>query len=173
MLKFAHSKYEQKGMALHLSKRPKPFSLKLTSLIDMFTLILIFLLKSFSAEGDIMLVADDLILPESTATQQPKVASIVAISDHWVMLDGKQVVETDAVLRLQPQEQIQPLVEALRTKRQMAEDLGQVRDQMDFSGEINIQADEKIPYLVIKKVMMTCGATGFNDIMLAVTEAEQ
>jgi len=153
-------------------KPPMTFSLKLTSLIDMFTLILVFLLKSFSAEGEIMTVTEDLRLPESTSTKKPVVASIIAINQEFILLDGAQVTETGTVLNLPPDAKIPELRDALMTKRTLAEGLGQVDEMMDFTGKINIQADKNIPYVIIKKIMMTCGSIGYNDIMLAVMEIE-
>ena len=154
------------------NKEVKTFSLKLTSLIDMFTLILVFLLKSFSAEGEIMTLSDDLQLPESTSRKKPVVASIVAINQEYILLDGEQVVSTSRVFSLAADAKIPELRDALQTRKTIAEGLGQVTEQMDFSGKINIQADKQIPYIIIKKVMMTCGSVGYNDMMLAVMEIE-
>lgn len=138
----------------------------------MFTLILVFLLKSFSAEGEIMMLTDDLKLPESTSTKKPVVASIIAINHEFILLDGEQVIETAKVLRLAPEANLKELRQALATRRALAEGLGQVDEKMDFSGKINIQADKNVPYIIIKKVMMTCGKVGYNDMMLAVMELE-
>lgn len=154
------------------SRKVKTFSLKLTSLIDMFTMILVFLLKSFSAEGEIMTVTDDLRLPESSSTKKPVVASIVAINQEYILLDGEQVIETSAILNMAPEASIPELSQALDTRKTLADGLGVVNEDMAFSGKINIQADKDIPYLIIKKVMMTCGLNGYNDIMLAVIEME-
>lgn len=155
------------------SRTPKSFSLKLTSLIDMFTLILVFLLKSFSAEGEIMTVTDDLKLPESTSQKKPEVASIIAINHENILLDGEIVVETAVVNGLSNQTMIiRDLADALKMRKALAEGLGQVNEQMDHSGKINIQADQNIPYSVIKKVMVTCAQGGYNDMMLAVIEKE-
>ena len=80
-------------------KKKATFSLKLTSLIDMMTILLVFLLKSYSAEGQIMNVSRDLRLPESTAEKIPKVASVVALTRDWVMLDGKPILEISQVVK--------------------------------------------------------------------------
>ena len=54
------------------NKSISSFTLRLTSMIDMFTILLVFLLQSFSAEGEIMSVAQDLRLPESSAETPPR-----------------------------------------------------------------------------------------------------
>lgn len=153
-------------------KPPASFQLKLTSLIDMFTIILVFLLKNFSTEGEIMAMAEDLMLPESTSKNKPTAASLIAINHNWVMLDGEQILLTTDVLSIPPGQAISALADALVTRRTIAEGLGQVAEEMDFSGRINIQADKNIPYLVVKKVIETCGKNGYNEIMLAVSETD-
>jgi biopolymer transport protein ExbD len=153
-------------------KPPESFALKLTSLMDMFTIILVFLLKNFSAEGEILAMAEDLMLPESTSKNKPVAASIIAINNSWLMLDGQQVLPTAEVLSVPPGQIITMLADALITRRTIAEGLGQIAEEMDFSGRINIQADKNIPYLVVKKVIETCGKNGYNEIMLAVSETE-
>ncbi|MBN1351262.1 biopolymer transporter ExbD [candidate division KSB1 bacterium] len=150
----------------------KQFSLKLTSLIDMFTILLVFLLKSFSAEGDIMTVTKDLLLPISTSQKTPEVASIVAITDDWIMLDGERTSTTRTVLNNRRSMVIDSLKMVLKLKRDLASHIGEINTDMGFSGKICIQADKGIPYELIKKVMLTCGQTGYNDMLLAVLMEE-
>lgn len=171
-MNFPDDEQEDRGLLKPPVRKPKTFTLMLTSLIDMFTIILVFLLKSFSAEGEIMTMTDDLRLPESTASKKPTIASIIAINQHYIMLDGEQIIETSGILNLAPEAKIESLSQALASRKTMSEGLGEVHDEMGFSGKINIQADKEIPYSVIKKVMLTCGLNGYNDIMLAVVEME-
>jgi len=67
---------------------------------------------------------------------------------------------------------IPELLKELRTKRVLSERVGAISADMGFTGKISIQADKELPYLIIKKIMVTCGKVGFNDIMLAVTKPE-
>ena len=76
---------------------PEQANLKLTSMIDMFIILLVFLLKSFSASGDIMTVSPDLKLPDSTAEKEPIAASVIEITQEWVLLDGKKVASISEV----------------------------------------------------------------------------
>ena len=78
-------KIEEQQTVLRLAtgnKRTKRgvFTLKLTSMIDMFTILLVFLLKSYSAEGQIVTLSKDLVLPESTSEMEP--SSSVLIVRH-------------------------------------------------------------------------------------------
>jgi len=171
-MNFPDDEQDDRGLMKPPGRKPKSFTLMLTSLIDMFTIILVFLLKSFSAEGEIMTMTNDLQLPESTSKKKPMVASVIAITSQFVLLDGQQIIEIASIQQLPPEVDIEALGQALANRKTMSEGLGAVHDEMGFSGKINIQADKEIPYSIIKKVMMTCGHNGYNDIMLAVVEMD-
>ncbi len=152
-------------------RAPEQANLKLTSMIDMFTILLVFLLKSFSAEGQIMTVSKDLKLPESTAQKSPMAASVIAITNEWILLDGKRVVPL-AELAASQSLRIAGLANALQDLRAISEGVGTMTSDMGFTGKITIQGDKEIPYNILRKVMFTCGQVGYNDMMLAVTKIE-
>ncbi len=152
-------------------KRQTTFALKLTSMIDMFTILLVFLLKSYSAEGQIMSVAPDLKLPNSTAQKTPETTSIIAVTNEHLLLDGHVIANITDVMKTN-QLIIPALLKELQTKRHISERLGQYNTDIGFTGKISIQADKELPYLIIKKIMFTCGRVGFNDIMLAVNKPD-
>ena len=66
------------------------FAIRLTSMIDMFTILLVFLLSNYSSEGHIISVSEDLHLPESTSLMKPKVASVISLTSEWILVDGLQ-----------------------------------------------------------------------------------
>lgn len=151
--------------------RSTDVGLKLTSMIDMFTILLVFLLKNYSAEGHIMSVAPDLRLPESTAQKSPQVTSIIAISQEWILLDGKKVAAVAQVMNNNTL-MIPELLHELTRLRGMSERMGQLNTNMGFTGNISLQGDKELPYQIIKKVMFTCGQIGYNDIVLNVTRPD-
>jgi biopolymer transport protein ExbD len=148
------------------------FALRLTSMIDMFTILLVFLLKSYSAEGQIMTITKDLRLPESTASKPPSVTSVVAITNEWILLDGRPVEE---LKNIQDENTllINNLYEELKRLRALTEGIGQLSETMGgFKGTIAIQGDKELPFNLLKKVMLTCGQVGYNNMLLAVTMIE-
>ena len=147
------------------------FTLRLTSMIDMFTILLVFLLKSFSAEGQIMTIADDLMLPESTASEAPQTTSVVAITQEWIILDGRPIENVENVLRRQ-ELLIPNLLRELQDLRALTEGIGQLSADMAFTGTITIQGDKGVIFEVLKRVMITCGQMGYNDMFLAVNQKE-
>ncbi|HDP99761.1 MAG TPA: biopolymer transporter ExbD [bacterium] len=152
-------------------KRSTHFSLKLTSMIDMFTILLVFLLKSYSTEGHIMSVAPDLRLPQSSAQKAPETTSIVAVTADVILLDGHRVASVSEVIR-SSSNLIPELQRELVRKRTLSEQVGKIHQDIGFTGKISIQGDRELPYAVIKKIMFTCGKIGYNDIMLAVTKPD-
>lgn len=153
------------------NRRSTEITLKLTSMIDMFTILLVFLLKSYSAEGQIMSVAPDLRLPESTAQKAPQTTSIIAITHDFILLDGKQVTAVNQVINSN-NNLIPELLNELKKLRLLSEKVGEIQADMGFTGTISIQGDRELPYLVIKKIMFTCGQIGYNDMLLAVTKPD-
>lgn len=154
------------------SKSISSFTLRLTAMIDMFTILLVFLLKSFSVEGEIMSVARDLRLPESTAKTPPKAAPILVVTNEWIILDGNPVAKVVNVLK-QQKNLIPPLKAQLQQIRSFSENLAQLDPHMRFKGNIAIQGDREIPFGLLKKIMFTCGQVGFNNMMLAVNQEDQ
>ena len=74
-----------------------PFSL--TSMMDMMTIILVFMIKNMDAEGQLLTQAENLILPISTSKVQPKEVSLTVVVDaNYVLVDNEQVVPTADVL---------------------------------------------------------------------------
>ena len=138
-------------------------------MIDMFTILLVFLLKSYSAEGEIMSVSPDLKLPESSAQKSPQTASIISVTSDLIMLDGHEVAKVSNIMRSN-QNLIPRLLSELKTKKELSEKVKALSSSdINFNGKISIQGDRELPYIVIKKIMFTCGKIGYNDIMLAVT----
>ena len=156
----------------HKKSKRGTFTLRLTSMIDMFTILLVFLLKSYSAEGQIVTVTKDLKLPESTSQKPPQVASVVSVTHDWILLDGRPVEKIDTVLK-QPDLLIQNLYDQLLQLRAITESIGGISDRMGgFKGQIAIQGDRDITFDLMKRIMLTCGKVGYNNMHLTVMQIE-
>ncbi|MFQ5707081.1 MAG: ExbD/TolR family protein [bacterium] len=153
-------------------KRTSTFTLRLTSMIDMFTILLVFLLKSYSVEGEIISVSKDLQLPESTAQKTPEATPILVVTNEWVILDGNPIERIPTISRSK-QIVIRKLLDQLERQRIFSENLGRLDANIGFKGKITIQGDKEIPFEVLKKVMFTCGKVGYNNMLLAVNQEDQ
>ena len=96
--------------------------LNITSLMDMFTIVLVFLLKSFATEGNLLTSADNLILPMSTTAEEPaEVSMSIVVDQSWILVDDQQVMKTvDA--RTQDSLRLMPVLGILQEKRKEEEE---------------------------------------------------
>ena len=133
-----------------------PFSL--TSMMDMMTIILVFLIKNLDAEGQLITQAENLVLPVSTSKDAGHVVvdnqKIIATPDVMAQED-LLIAKVDSVLKLRRE-----------TEREHALKAGLPADE---AGNIIIQIDKNIPYDVMYKVMATCGFSGYTNIAFAVS----
>jgi len=146
---------------------PEPPKLNLTAMVDVFVVLLVFLLKSYSAEGNIMTTDKGLELPISTSTLHPQMTLTVTVSQDALYVEDKKVAELEAV-RASSDLFIPGLAEELRYQVKRARFISGVNPTVKFEGKVTILGDRGLPFLVLEKVMYTCSATDFNDIALAV-----
>ncbi len=168
---------DDKAHLINLSKSTKhrgrgTASLKLTSMIDMFTILLVFLLNQYSAEGQIMTLTKDLNLPASTSQLQPRVTSIISITQEWILVDGRPVERIENIVT-DEKLIIAPLYSELTKIKSITQGINTITDQMGgFKGNITIQGNYDITFDLLKRVMLTCGTTGYNNMLLAVAQIE-
>lgn len=140
---------------------------QLTSLVDVMTILLIYLLKSFSSEGEIVTVSKNLILPESSAQKRPELRVTLTVNNSSIMAEDKVVANVQDVLNSEDLI-ISGLNSWLQTRREATEKISQYSSKTKFKGEITIQGDKRIRFRLIKKIMYTCGQQGYNNFSLAV-----
>lgn len=146
-------------------------TLRLTSMMDILTTLLLFLLKSFVVEGEVITPAPGVRLPESTSDARPESAVVVAVMDDAILVDGRYATRPpapDAGEELL----IPALAERLDEARRQGESIAQRRgDGADYTPRVAIQGDRDIPFNVLQRVMYTCNHSGYGDIALVVLGA--
>ncbi|HHL40023.1 MAG TPA: hypothetical protein ENJ37_05915 [Deltaproteobacteria bacterium] len=154
-------------------------ALTLTSMMDMFTIILLFLLKSYSAEGEIYTMHPSLTLPVSISTEKPRLKLLIQLTSKHILIEGEPVVTVAEALRdFKPKTDdpehllIRPLLAALDRNTEKVEFIARTNPDVKFTGEVMIQGDRSIPFALLEKVMYTCGQAGYYDISLAVLTRE-
>lgn len=136
------------------------FTLMLTSMVDMFSMLVVFLLQTFSSSPEIM-ITKGVVLPDSLTPAQVKEAPVLAISkDGNLYLDQQLVGLTNKIVK-DPQILSKKLEEI---KKQW----GQSHAGTPFPGEINLQSDKEIPSTVVSQVMGLLTGGQFHSIQLAV-----
>ena len=138
--------------------------LPLVSMIDMFSILVIYLLMNFSATGEIFFIQKNLKLPEAKHAHQIESAPLITVTVSGITLEAEQVGENPVELR-ESDQNLPRLAAALRQMKQLDE---ATKPGQPFKGQINIQADEATPLVYIKRVMQTCILEGWTGINFAV-----
>ena len=142
--------------------------LNLTSLIDVFSVIILFLVSTFSATGQILLVNKDIKLPSAQHGYTLKRSPIVTVLETGIILEGAGVGDnTDIEDKVEDVDWSLPKMRAqLRTYKEffLAANSG-----MPFPGEVILQADRGIEFLYVKRAMFTLLQEGYSKIDLVVS----
>jgi biopolymer transport protein ExbD len=159
-----------------IRKKARREGLLLTSMMDMFTIILVFLLKMYSAEGSVLTNADNLVLPNSISKKKPKEVNLqVAVTNDMILVDNQPVAPTEDARRI-PMEDPDPVVAKLEEKLAgcyaQEEEMVKMGALNQIAGKVVVQMDKNIEFDVLFKVMNTCGKVGYNVMNFAVMERE-
>ena len=146
-------------------------SLMLTSLVDMFTIIVIFLLMNFSANGEVLYMSKDIKLPDAYHGAQLERAPVISVSNDSVTFDGRMLIST-ADLAKGDVLNVPELEDALRDEKRRYEQIHANDPDHPFKGLVNVQADRRIAFKVIKRVMFACNQSGFGNINFAALSRE-
>ncbi len=146
-------------------------SLMLTSLVDMFTIIVIFLLMNFSANGEVLYMSKDIKLPDAYHGAQLERAPVISVSNDAVTFDGKMLISTADLARGDVLN-VPELEDALRDEKRRYEQIHANDPDHPFKGLVNVQADRRIAFKVIKRVMFACNQSGFGNINFAALSRE-
>jgi biopolymer transport protein ExbD len=140
--------------------------LNLVSMMDIFTILVFFLLVN-SGEVDTMPSTKDVQLPESIAEDKPDVNVVVLVGEEHILVQGEPVASVADVLAA-PGVEIPALRAALL--RQNERELGRSGEEAIATREVTIMGDKDISYRLLKKVMATCTAADYGRISLAVLQ---
>lgn len=141
-------------------------SLNLVSLMDIFTILVFFLLVN-SANVEVLPNAKQIQLPESIAEERARETVVILISEEDIIVQGEAVAKVAEVMARRGND-IPELRQALKSQndRVMRREM-----QDDIAGrEVTIMGDKDIPYRLLKKVMATCMASDYGQISLAVMQ---
>jgi len=142
-------------------------SVNLISMMDILTVLLLFLLKSYVAEGEVMVPVKGVKLPTSSAEQTPRASLVVAIDGDKIRVGGIEVASVAQAINSEDPI-IEPLSKRLELLRQRPDAIAPSATTTVDPQLVTIQGDRKIEYRVLRKVMYTLGRSGFENVSLAV-----
>jgi len=142
--------------------------LNLTSLIDVFTILVFFLLVHFGSP-EVLETPKEVLLPESVVEAKPRETVVIFIGKEDVVVQGQPVVSVAAIEGAEEGD-IVPIVERLQSLDESV--IGRSTQLVADTKEVTILADRSVPFNVIKRVMSTCTSGGYDRISLAVMTKE-
>lgn len=166
------------GMSGQLKSRkvPNNFKIQITSMVDMFVILLVFLLKSFSTSPVQVTPTKDLTLPTSTSATEPVDVVKMVVSKIGVFIEEKKILDFDkgqfSAAEVDPNDDrfLPNLFKALDQQAEQMRSIAQVNKAVEFDGRILLQADRDVPYSILQKVMYTSMMAGYSDVKIAVAE---
>lgn len=140
--------------------------MNLTSLMDVFTILVFFLLVN-SATTEVLETPKQVTLPASVVEEKPRETVVIFVSPTEITVQGEAVVRTEDVVRSEAQD-IDPIGTRLA---ELAENVIGIQTKIVAeTQEVTILADRSVPFSVVKKVMSTCTSQGYGRISLAVLQ---
>ena len=139
--------------------------MNLVSLIDVFTILIFFLLSSVGVES--MLPSNkDVQLPLSTAEKAPRETLVLVVSGEEIIVEGRRIAGVADVLA-DKADVVAPLLAELQL---LAQRQAVRAENQDAAKAITIVGDKQIPYSLLRKVMATASQAGFVDVAFAVQQ---
>ncbi|MBI1196070.1 MAG: biopolymer transporter ExbD [Gammaproteobacteria bacterium] len=149
-------------MARHHRKQKHVTALNLVSLMDIFTILVFFLLVSSSPAPNLP-SSRSIHLPEASTSELPTVTPVVMITPEAILVQGRQVMTRPVALPEDDREGLKPLNDALSGLR------GQDGQPGPNEDRITIMGDAKVPYELLKRVFASCSQAKFTKISLVVS----
>ena len=152
----------------HAGRKSSYAALNLVAYIDMMTMLVIFLLMSFSATGEILFVQKNIVLPDAQNWTDLERAPIVGVSKDVVTLNGTQVATADDLMKdsATGDFKIPDLHDQLV---QLKNNYKLLHPGEEFNGIAIIQSDKNVEFKMLKKIMYSVAVAGYQNVNFAVT----
>lgn len=146
----------------HRRSKGKSFSLNMVSLMDIFTILVFFLLVT-SSESQVVSQPKNITLPESVATKIPKQNIVIIVNNDKIELFGKEIKIN--IHKLNDSEVNKFIREQLVARN--------IHKAAKSKRSVTIMGDKTIPYSVLKSVMLSVAATNIQNISFAVLKKSE
>ncbi|WP_236250588.1 biopolymer transporter ExbD [Microbulbifer sp. ALW1] len=173
------------------SRKRKTPGMNLTSLMDVFTILVFFLLTN-SSSNEAIEAPKVITLPDSVVESKPRETVTLMVTHDEVLIEAKPVMRTEdlflseeLVIEAIQQAMIEEVGKAvtmaeteleeaklaLAERAAAGEDVSAALEELLAEPpEVNILADRTVPFNVLKKVMSSCTNAGYTRISLAVIQ---
>ena len=139
--------------------------LQLTSLMDVFTVLVFFLMINSST--DALQQPKNIALPVSVVESKPRETVVIFVGREEVLVQGEPVARI-ADIQASANAEIEPISARLAELSDSV--IGLSTQTVAESQEVTVLADKAVPFSVLKKIMATCTAQGYTRVSLAVVQ---
>ena len=153
-------------MDRHHKRHKRSGGLNLVSLMDIFTILVFFLLVN-SSDVEVLPSARDVQLPESIAETKARETVVVLVTEDQLLVQGEVVAQV-ADIMASDSLTIPGLRAALENQSERV--LRDAENASDETREVTIMGDREIPYRLLKRVMATCTEANYTQLSLAVMQ---
>jgi biopolymer transport protein ExbD len=153
-------------------RKDNVFDIDITSLLDILTIMLVFLLQSYNSSGVVINVPKEIELPRSASETLNNFGVNIQVSKTQIWVDDAEVVNSDLPREQMYDEEgrrIVPLYnELVKIKETIKQSEKLSPSAKKFSGIANLVVDKSLKYNYLKKIMYTCAAAGFKEFKFVV-----
>ncbi|AOY87359.1 RNA polymerase subunit sigma-70 [Marinobacter salinus] len=148
----------------HYRRNKNQGKMNLVSLMDIFTILVFFLMVNSSSDVQVLNQNSTIKLPDSTAEQQPEDVLALTVTDSDILVNGRVVLARSEFQAFEGQ--VEPAL-----KDELSYQSRRSGSPAPEAGRaITILADRELPYELLKKIMSTCVDAGYAAISLAVNQ---
>jgi len=146
--------------------KKKPPGLNLVSLMDVFTILVFFLLVN-SSSTEVLEPPKVVKLPDSIVEKKPRETVVVLVTQESILIMGEPVISTEAALAVK-----KSVIEEIQARLVLQREnvIGISTKTIAEGNEVTVLADKSIPFKLLKKIMSSCTAAGYGKISLAVIQ---
>lgn len=157
-----------KRMQRHQRRLKQSSSLNLVSLMDIFTILVFFLLVN-SSDVEVLEANKDISLPQSVSETKPENTLVVMLNNTDLIVQGRKVADVADIMASQTLN-IQALAQELQYQASKRPVL--TEEEQEKGRAVTIMGDKAVPYQLLKQVMSTCASEQYRNISLAVNKVD-
>ena len=167
----------KRSQCLGQSKRDVVAVLQLTAMVDMFTVLVVFLLQNYASTNQILPISEKVDLPKASTVKELKPSLVVTLSKDYLSFNDKDLVRFQDI-KGSSEWLIEPLVGRVKQTIESMAQKGATRSPDETEEEaskyykMTLQVDKEIDFLSVKKVLYSLTAAGVQEINFAVIKVK-
>ena len=174
---YVPGKRYKRSQRLSLNKRNVVAVLQLTAMVDMFTVLVVFLLQNYASTNQILPIEDQIDLPKASSVKELKPSLVVTLSKDYLSYNDKKLISFQDIQN-SSRWLLEPLLGPVKqtidemSQKNDSEDSGVPEDEPAEYYKMTLQVDKDIDFLSVKKVLYTLTEAGLHEINFAVIKVK-